>query len=165
MSRMRVVWLGIVAVLLIGLLISGCSGGSAVSEEQDAGSTNDPELSEPSEETEQEVKPRDYGVPAEDANVVNPMAADEASLRKGEEVYKSTCLICHGVEGRGDGPIAVGLDPKPVDYRAEQVKALRDGELFYIITNGIEGSDMLAHGYIEEERRWHLVNYLRTLQE
>lgn len=165
MSRMRVVWLGIVAVLLIGLLISGCSGGSIASEEQGAGSANSEEVADSSKETEPEVVPKDYGVPAEDANLVNPMAADEASLQRGEMIYKTYCQICHGREGRGDGPVAVGLDPKPVDYRAEHVKALSDGELFYIITNGIEGSDMLAHGYIEEERRWHLVNYLRTLQE
>jgi mono/diheme cytochrome c family protein len=117
------------------------------------------------EEPMEEVEPKDYGVPAEDANIVNPVSADDASLQRGEEVYKSSCSSCHGEEGRGDGPVAVTLDPKPVDYRAEHVKELTDGELFYIITNGIEGSQMQAWGFFDEEDRWHLVNYLRTFQE
>lgn len=111
------------------------------------------------------VEPKDYGVPADAANVVNPIAADDASLQEGEEIYKASCITCHGEQGRGDGPVAASLDPKPADFRSEYVKQLSDGELFYIITNGIEGSPMQAWGFFEEERRWHLVNYLRTFQE
>jgi mono/diheme cytochrome c family protein len=119
------------------------------------------------EEPMEEVELKDHGVPADDANVVNPIAADDASLQQGEEIYKGkgSCIKCHGEEGRGDGLIAAGLNPKPSDFRAEHVKELSDGELFYIITHGIEGSDMQAWGFFDEERRWHLVNYLRTFQE
>jgi mono/diheme cytochrome c family protein len=61
--------------------------------------------------------------------------------------------------------VGVTLDPKPVDFRAEHVKDLSDGELFYIITNGIEGTAMQAWTILDEEKRWDLVNYLRTFQE
>jgi hypothetical protein len=61
--------------------------------------------------------------------------------------------------------VGATLNPKAVDFRSEHVKALSDGELFYIITNGIEGSSMQAWGFFDEERRWHLVYYLRTHQE
>jgi mono/diheme cytochrome c family protein len=107
----------------------------------------------------------DYGVPADDANAVNPIAADDASLQRGEEIYISSCIDCHGKEGRGDGVAATRLNPKPADFRDEHVKELSDGELFYIITNGIEGSAMRAWNFFDEERRWHLVNYVRTFQE
>ncbi len=107
----------------------------------------------------------DYSVPVDDANVVNPIAADESSLQRGEEIYKTGCIDCHGDEGRGDGLAAARLNPKPSDFRAEHVKDLSDGELFYIITYGIDDSSMQPMGFFDEEKRWHLVNYLRTFQE
>jgi mono/diheme cytochrome c family protein len=156
--------------MLVGLLLSGCTGVSTSSEDPDAGSADEEGVSEPVGETEpeqemEEVEPRDYGVPAEDANVVNPIAADDASLKRGEELYMDSCINCHGEEGRGDGLAATNMNPKPVDFRAEHVKELSDGELFYIVTYGIEGTAMEARGFLDEERRWHLVNYLRTFQE
>jgi len=108
---------------------------------------------------------KDYGVPADDANVVNPIAADDASLQRGAELYQTSCTDCHGEEGRGDGLAAGRLNPQPSDFRADHVKELSDGELFYIITYGIEGSAMMAMGFFDEELRWHLVNHVRTLQE
>jgi mono/diheme cytochrome c family protein len=106
----------------------------------------------------------DYGVLADAANVVNPIAADDTSLQQGEEIYKTGCIDCHGDEGRGDGLAASRLNPKPSDFRAEHVKELSDGELFYIITYGIKESSMQPMGFFDEEKRWHLVNYLRTFQ-
>jgi mono/diheme cytochrome c family protein len=104
--------------------------------------------------------PKDYGVPVDFANLVNPVAADDASLQRGEENYKANCIRCHGEEGRGDGPIAARQDPTPSDYRAEYVMELRDGDLFYIVTHG-----MRTWGFFDEETRWDLVNYVRTFQE
>ena len=60
--------------------------------------------------------------------------------------------------GLVDVPAAANPNPKPVDFRAEQVKESGDGELFYSITHGIEGSAMEARGFFDEERRWHLVS-------
>ncbi len=104
-------------------------------------------------------------MPADAADVVNPIPADESSVQRGEEVFKTACTNCHGEEGRGDGPVAVAFDPKPLDFRDEKVKELSDGELFYIITNGIEETAMSSWSALDEEDRWHLVNYIRTFQE
>lgn len=109
--------------------------------------------------------PKDYGVPVEYVNVVNPISADDASLQRAEENYNANCIHCHGEEGRGDGPAGVRQNPKPADYRADYVKELSDGELFYIISNGIEGSAMRSFVFFDEEVRWNLVNYVRTFQE
>ena len=174
MSRHWVLWSVLAASMLVGLLLSGCAGVSAASEDPGARSADGEGVSEHVGETEpeqemeepmEEVEPKDYGVPADDANVVNPIPADETSLQRGEELYKKSCIDCHGEEGRGDGLAAANLDPQPSDFRVEHVKELSDGELFYIITYGIEGSAMQARGFFDEERRWHLVNYLRTFQE
>ena len=107
----------------------------------------------------------DYDIPDDDAIVVNPIPVDDASLQRGEESYMNACIDCHGEEGRGDGPAAARLNPQPSGFRAEHVIELSDGELFYIITYGIEGSAMQACGFYDEEIRWNLVNYFRTFQE
>ena len=175
MRKHRVLWSVLAASMLVGLLLlSGCTGVSTASEDPGAGSSDGEGMSgsigetEPEQEMEEsmeEVQPKDYAVPADDADVVNPIAANDASLQRGEEIYKSSCIECHGEAGRADGPLLAGLNPKPSDFRSDHVKELSDGELFYIITQGIEGSAMPAWVFFEEESRWHLVNYLRTFQE
>jgi mono/diheme cytochrome c family protein len=173
MKKHYVLWSVLAAFMLLGLLLSGCAGVSSASEDPSAGPADGEGVSEAVGETEseqemeepEEVGTKDYGVPADDANVVNPIAADDASLQQGEETYRSSCIDCHGEEGRGDGPVGVRQNPKPTDFRAEHVKELSDGELFYIITNGIEGSAMRGFVFFDEEVRWSLVNYVRTFQE
>jgi mono/diheme cytochrome c family protein len=177
-KRHRVLWIVLATCMLVAFLLSGCASASPALQEPGAASagddTDDEGGSEPVQETEpagptveptEEVGPKDFGVPADAANAVNPVAADDASLQRGEELYLVTCVKCHGEQGQGDGPLAVAFDPKPLDYRDEQVKQLTDGELFYIITHGIEGTAMSSFEAFEEEDRWHLVNYVRSLQE
>lgn len=134
------IWSALTPCMIVGVMLSGCASGEV-----------------------EEV--RDYGVPAEDANLTNPLPADDTSLARGEDLYRKSCIDCHGEEGRGDGLAAKNLDPQPIDFRADYVKELSDGELFYIISNGIEDSAMMAWGFFDDERRWHLVNYIRSFQE
>lgn len=133
---LSLLWTGIV----MAFILTGCMGGTS-------------------------GEPRDFRVPSESVTVANPMAADESSLARGKKIFMSNCSECHGEEGRGDGPKASRLSFPPLDYRSDQVKALSDGELFYIITHGVEGSDMPAWGFFDDEDRWHLVNCVRTFQE
>lgn len=150
--------------MLVGFLIAGCSGDSSTSEGEGVDGLEGRAQSEQMEGSGAGIQPRDYNVPAAEAEVVNPIPADDASVARGEEIYQSVCADCHGEEGRGDGPLAVAFDPQPVDFQADFVRSLSDGELFYIITNGIEDTEMPDFGYFDEEDRWSLVNYLRTLQ-
>ena len=174
MKKHWVLWSVLAAIMLVGLLLSGCASVSSASEDPGAASADSEAVSEsvaatePEQEMEEpmeEVEPKDYGVPADVANVVNPIEADDSSQQQGEEIYSTSCIDCHGEEGRGDGPVGVRQNPKPSDFRADHVKDLSDGELFYIISHGIEGSAMQAFVFFDEEDRWHLVNYLRTFQE
>jgi mono/diheme cytochrome c family protein len=138
----------------VGLLLAACTGTETA-----------PEPTATQEPTEEIVEPRDYGVPEEDANLENPIPADEASLARGEEIYIASCQKCHGEEGHGDGPSGLRQNPKPVDFLAEHILELSDGELFYIITNGVEGTGMEAQAFFSEDDRWNIVNYIRKLQE
>lgn len=130
--------------IIVGLLLVSCTGISTASEE---------------------IEPKNYGVPADYANLINPIAADETSLQQGEEIYTRTCIHCHGEEGHGDGPAIANQTRKPYDFRDEHIKELSDGELYYIILHGVEDSPMLDWSFLEDEERWFLVNYIRTFQE
>lgn len=72
-------------------------------------------------------------------------------------LYASRCASCHGADGRGDGPAAASLDPKPSNFR----DAVRLGRrsvysLYSTITLGVDGTSMAAHADLSDEQRWAL---------
>jgi len=93
---------------------------------------------------------------------VNPVAADANSIATGKRIYQKECLDCHGPTGKGDGPGAADLKVKPADLTALDPAEHSDGELFWKISVGnkpMPGYEKL----LPEESRWHVVNYLHTL--
>jgi copper transport protein len=94
----------------------------------------------------------------------NPILPDAESVAIGEFHYQQHCAACHGVEGRGDGPAGLALSPRPADFGDGHLAIHPDGDLYYWIRNGIEGTPMPAFGeQLSSEDTWHLVNYLRRL--
>lgn len=98
---------------------------------------------------------------------VNPVTRTAAVLDRGADLYQANCLMCHGIEGRGDGPVAAGMSPLPADFTAQQgIDVHSDGELYWWISQGIAGSSMPAfENLLTEEERWTLVHYIRTFSE
>lgn len=94
----------------------------------------------------------------------NPIPATEQSLRLGHRLYHAHCAVCHGPQGRGDGPAAASLVPRPADLR--RAARMADPLLFARITDGLPGTAMPAfRDVLTEEERWHVVNFLRSLAE
>ena len=91
---------------------------------------------------------------------VNPVARD-AGVRDGRTKFNINCRLCHGPEGKGDGPAAAALNPKPRNLTSQEVQAETDGELFWKITTG-RGA-MPSWQLLPETDRWSLVHYIRTL--
>jgi mono/diheme cytochrome c family protein len=96
---------------------------------------------------------------------VNAVPATTASVARGAELYAEHCNLCHGPQGKGDGPIGVTLNPPPADLTLHTVPGVHtDGRLFLWIRDGFPNSPMPAFGEtISEEDMWHLVNFIRTL--
>lgn len=95
--------------------------------------------------------------------LTSPMAHSPASVAAGRAVFQLRCQACHGDRGRGDGPLAVALEPKPADLLLHAPQHT-PGELFYFISEGVPGSAMPAwKGALSETERWQLVHYLMTL--
>ncbi len=93
----------------------------------------------------------------------NPVPDSEAARSAGAETYRERCAVCHGVGGRGDGPAAFTLNPRPVDLTVH-VPQHAPGEVHYWITNGIPGTAMPAWGEeLTETERWEIVRFLDAL--
>ena len=93
----------------------------------------------------------------------NPIAPTPESLAAGEAGYVQNCQVCHGTEGRGDGPGAPGLTPPPADLTIH-VPLHPDRDLFRFIHDGIPGTAMAPLGArLSDNDIWNLVNYIKTL--
>lgn len=96
--------------------------------------------------------------------VPNPLPATPAVIGRGREVYMEHCAACHGPAGRGDGPASAGLLPPPADLTGVHARQHTDGDLYWWITNGIEGTAMPAfRERLSEEERWAVVHFIRRL--
>lgn len=97
------------------------------------------------------------------SRIANPVPADERSLRNGKQQFQINCAVCHGALGAGDGPVTrFGFPPLAIGAGSRAAGQLSDGYLFGIIRNG--RGLMPPYNRIEEQERWDLINYLRTLQ-
>ncbi len=107
-----------------------------------------------------------HDVPEDAAAVPNPVEANDESMAAGEQLYATSCAVCHGETGLGDGPGAAGLEKPPANLNEGHVQGLTDGALFYIISHGKPDTPMPAwENILDEEQRWQVVNYLRTFNE
>jgi high-affinity iron transporter len=97
---------------------------------------------------------------------LDELPAQTPSLARGAQIYQANCAGCHGTLGRGDGPQARGLDPKPANL-ADWV-ALRDQsplDYFRRVSIGVVGTAMPAfEGRLSPEDRWAVALYASVLR-
>lgn len=109
-----------------------------------------------------------WKAPSDAAAVKNPVPKAKESLDRGKLLFLRQCMTCHGISGKGDGPEAAGLDPKPGDFTdVAKMKAQTDGELFWKLTNG--RGKMKPYAEISathtDQEKWDLINFIRTFSE
>ncbi len=91
-----------------------------------------------------------------------------AALQTAQQQYATLCAVCHGPEGRGDGPAGATLNPKPVNFHARAFQErMPVGATFWVIKHGLattpRRSGMPAFGALSDEQVWALVAYIRQL--
>jgi mono/diheme cytochrome c family protein len=101
----------------------------------------------------------EWKAPADAKATKNP----EKGTDLGKKSVETNCVPCHGPSGKGDGPAAAALNPKPANWTSDKVKKESDGELFWKISNG--RGPMPPWKHLPDKERWQIVNYIRTLQK
>jgi mono/diheme cytochrome c family protein len=92
------------------------------------------------------------------------LPSDPEALRDGLGHYKAMCLVCHGAPGIESSEIAEGLNPPAPDLSLGRVQKRTDGEIFWIVQNGIRMSGMPAFGTThKDDEIWKIVAFVRRL--
>jgi mono/diheme cytochrome c family protein len=95
----------------------------------------------------------------------NPLAPTEENIRKGQKDFSHYCMVCHGLDGQNTGvPFAEAMSPPVPHLSAPEVQGYSDGQLKWVIENGIFPSGMPAsRGLLHDLEIWRIVLYIRHL--
>lgn len=95
----------------------------------------------------------------------NPTPDNDASVKEGMEHFQHHCQVCHGLDGHATGvPFAAMMDPPVPDLSEKEIQEYADGQLKWIIENGIAPSGMPAwKGMLDDDEMWKIVRFLRKL--
>ena len=110
---------------------------------------------------------RRLAIPANARSAQNPVIASEEDVRVARLHFADHCATCHDNDGSGRTMLGKGLYPHPPDLRLPATQNLTDGELFWIIENGVRFTGMPAfantgeHGGAQDS--WKLVHFIRHL--
>lgn len=110
---------------------------------------------------------RHLAIPSGARAARNPLSATEENLRDAREHFADHCATCHANDGGGNTMIGQGLYPKPPDLRLPETQKLSDGELFWIIENGVRFTGMPAFGghHGMQDDSWKLALFIRHLPQ
>jgi mono/diheme cytochrome c family protein len=102
-----------------------------------------------------------------EAALKNPLAGNSAPevLSMGRGKFETYCAVCHGYEGKGDGPVAPKMLLKPPSLVDAKVVNYNDARIYHIITDGQGVMASYAYQIVDERDRWAIVNYIRSLQK
>jgi mono/diheme cytochrome c family protein len=98
--------------------------------------------------------------------LTNPVEHSDGVIAEGRAHFADHCATCHANDGSGNTEMGRGMWPKVPDMRLAQTQSLSDGELFWIIENGIRFTGMPAWSdgtKDHEAASWHLVHFIRRL--
>ena len=106
----------------------------------------------------------EWKVPAKYETMKNPVPAN-TDKAIGKSLYAKHCKSCHGKEGYGDGPKADEQEGDLGDFSTAEFQAQSDGALFYKTTFGRDDMPEYTKKMTDDEDRWLIVNYMRTMAE
>jgi len=113
-------------------------------------------------------KAREIAMPGDAKSRRNPVANSPEVIADGRAHWADHCASCHANDGSGETVVGKNLYPPAPDMRLPATQQLTDGELFYIIQNGIRLTGMPAWGTgsdHDEEDSWKLVHFIRHLPQ
>src|SRR5580700_9849672 len=110
---------------------------------------------------------RDLGIPRSARNQKNPWTVTPDFLQEARDNFTGHCAVCHGKDGDGRTGIGPNLYPKAPELRLPATQRLTDGEIHYIIRNGVRLTGMPAlgnpHKSEDDNTAWKLVLFIRSI--
>jgi cytochrome c peroxidase len=102
--------------------------------------------------------------PPEARRLKSPISATAENAAASWPFYENLCSSCHGADGRARTAIAGKLPVRPTDLAGYLMESMRDGEIYWVITNGIEKTMPAFGSQLDEIERWQIVQYVRQLR-
>jgi len=109
---------------------------------------------------------RHLAIPLEQRNAQNPIPLNPDVMKESLAHFADHCATCHANDGSGQTPIGKNVYPKAPDLRLADTQSMSDGEIFWVIHNGIRFTAMPAWGEgdpAEDKDSWKLVHFIRHL--
>jgi mono/diheme cytochrome c family protein len=111
-------------------------------------------------------QPFHYGPGEEEAmragrELSSPYKATTETLEEGKALFQTYCAVCHGEQGKGDGPVASKIPP-PAAYTSDRVIQFPRGRIFHVITMG-SGKMPSYAAQLSANERWKIVMYVSTV--
>jgi mono/diheme cytochrome c family protein len=139
--------LGVIGAML-GALLQGCTADKHPSEG----------------ETSVANAAKDVVIPLEAGKMTNPLPDTNEVVSQGQEVFLGTCAQCHGADARGDTSIGRSMYPPAMDLTSAHVQHWSDGELFWIIQNGVRLTGMPSwKSSVSDTDTWKLARFIHKL--
>ena len=109
---------------------------------------------------------RHLAIPIENRRLRNPLPLTQELLKEARAHFADHCANCHANNGSGQTALGKNVYPKAPDLRLRETQSMADGELFFIIQNGIRFTAMPAWGTgdpAKDSGSWQLVHFIRHL--
>jgi mono/diheme cytochrome c family protein len=111
---------------------------------------------------------RHLAIPFEQRNAPNPVSLSPEVTKEAMAHFADHCATCHANNGSGQTPIGKNVYPKAPDLRLADTQSMSDGEIFWVIHNGIRFTAMAAWGEGDLDKdlgSWKLVHFIRHLPQ
>jgi len=108
---------------------------------------------------------KDIAIPSSASGLTPPGPLDDRRLLgRGREAFNGSCAVCHGADGSGEGRFGAAMYPPASDLRTANVQKRSDGQLYWVVRNGLSFVGMPAFGeQYNDEAIWAIVGYVRAL--
>jgi len=96
----------------------------------------------------------------------NPLTINDRTLQQGRESYTGSCSQCHGASAQAEGAFGRTSFPPATDLTSAAMRSVSDGQMFYIIKNGLGFTPMPAFGgQYSDNEIWAMVGFIRSVQQ